>query len=116
MVKGCACASFDPDDGHWSCSISGDGCMYLIPDSKRCAEEYGEGPNAVTERGNRMSQLKKPLGIIPHRIWVDQRLQDILDAMERYTEAGEVIPYEWLLEYRKLMSLNLLEEGQNEKK
>lgn len=27
------------------CSVSGGACMYLYPDSKRCAREYGEGPD-----------------------------------------------------------------------
>lgn len=40
----CKCASFDLDEG-WKCSISGDRCIYMFPDSKRCAEEYGEGPD-----------------------------------------------------------------------
>lgn len=46
MARGCKCATYDPDDGRYSCSVSGDGCMYLIPNSKRCAEDYGEGPDA----------------------------------------------------------------------
>lgn len=45
-MAGCKCATFDPDDGRYSCSVSGDGCMYLIPNSKRCAEDYREGPDA----------------------------------------------------------------------
>lgn len=46
---GCKCASFDPDTGRYDCSVSGDWCMYLIPNSKRCAEDYGEGPDATRE-------------------------------------------------------------------
>ncbi len=42
----CNCASFDPDDCRWTCSVTGDGCVYMIPNSQRCAEEYGEGPDA----------------------------------------------------------------------
>jgi len=45
----CKCATFDPDDGRYECSVSGSGCMYLTPDSKRCAKEYGEGPDAAYE-------------------------------------------------------------------
>lgn len=47
--KGCICATFEPDSARYKCSVSGDGCMYMIPDSKRCAEEYGEGPDAQHE-------------------------------------------------------------------
>jgi len=41
----CKCATFNPDDGRYECSVSGSGCMYLMPNSKRCAKEYGEGPD-----------------------------------------------------------------------
>lgn len=41
----CKCASFDSDEG-WKCSVSGDRCLFMIPDSKICAEKYGEGPDA----------------------------------------------------------------------
>lgn len=35
------------DEGHgWHCSITGDSCAFLSPDSKQCAELYGEGPDA----------------------------------------------------------------------
>lgn len=34
------------DEHHgWECSISGSACMYLYPNSKACAEDYGEGPD-----------------------------------------------------------------------
>ena len=43
----CKCATFDPEEGRYSCSVSGDGCVFLFnPNSKRCAELYGEGPDA----------------------------------------------------------------------
>lgn len=45
----CRCAKFDSDSGHYECSVSGDQCMYIIPNSKRCAEEYGEGPDVSDE-------------------------------------------------------------------
>lgn len=43
--RGCKCASFDLDEG-WKCSVSGNRCVYIIPDSKACARDYGEGPDA----------------------------------------------------------------------
>jgi len=45
----CKSATFDPEDGRYECSVSGSGCMYLTPNSKRCTEEYGEGPDADNE-------------------------------------------------------------------
>lgn len=47
---GCKCATFDSDTGRYDCSVSGDGCMFLIQNSKACAEKYGEGPDVVTEQ------------------------------------------------------------------
>ena len=51
----CKCAKFDPDSGRYDCAVSGDGCIYMIPNSKRCAEEYGEGPDATDD-------VKQPSG------------------------------------------------------
>lgn len=46
MAKGCKCA-IPTDEYHgWECSITEGACMFLYPDSKACAEKYGEGPDA----------------------------------------------------------------------
>lgn len=45
----CKCASYDEDEGRYYCEVSGNQCMYLIQSSKRCAEDYGEGPDAESE-------------------------------------------------------------------
>ncbi|MEE1482882.1 MAG: hypothetical protein UF322_10300 [Agathobacter rectalis] len=42
---GCSYA-IETDEYHgFECSVSGGACMYLYPDSKRCAREYGEDPD-----------------------------------------------------------------------
>lgn len=41
----CNCAKYDQDEGRYYCSITGDQCIYLIPNSKKCAEDYEEGPD-----------------------------------------------------------------------
>ena len=43
---GCNCAKYDEDLGRYQCSVSGSECMYLIPDSKACAKDYGEWPDS----------------------------------------------------------------------
>lgn len=49
MSVSCRCAK-QTDEWHgWECSITEGPCMYLMPDSKACAEEYGEGPDACEE-------------------------------------------------------------------
>ena len=45
----CKCATYNRDSGRFDCSVSGSECIYLIPNSKRCAGEYGEGPDANSE-------------------------------------------------------------------
>lgn len=39
---GCKYATFYEDDCIYKCSVSGDRCMYQSPNSKQCAEYYGE--------------------------------------------------------------------------
>ena len=38
--------AYHTDEYHgYGCSITEGACMFLYPDSKKCAEEYGEGPD-----------------------------------------------------------------------
>lgn len=48
-----ACKSagkYDPDTNRYECQVSGDDCMFMRPDSKACADMFGEGPDADDER------------------------------------------------------------------
>lgn len=49
MNMSCKCAVSTDEYHGWECSITGGPCMYLVPNSKRCAEEYGEGPDVAEE-------------------------------------------------------------------
>lgn len=42
------CKAAKPTDEYhgWECEITEGACMFLIPNSKLCAEIYGEGPDA----------------------------------------------------------------------
>ena len=41
----CKCA-YRTDEYHgWGCTVTDGACMFLVPNSKACAEEYGEGPD-----------------------------------------------------------------------
>ena len=33
----------------YGCTITEGACMFLYPDSKKCAKEYGEGPDAESD-------------------------------------------------------------------
>ena len=45
----CKCARRTDEFHGWACDVSGGECMFLFPDSKRCAEVYGEGSDAINE-------------------------------------------------------------------
>lgn len=45
----CKCAVRTDEYHGWECSVSEGACMFLVPDSKRCAEEYGEGPDVEVD-------------------------------------------------------------------
>lgn len=47
-----ASAGYDPDTNRYRCRVTGDECVFLRPDSKACAELYGEGPDAEDEGEN----------------------------------------------------------------
>ncbi len=50
MAAGRCTAANHTDEYHgYECEITGGECMFLYPDSKRCAEKYGEGPDADYE-------------------------------------------------------------------
>ena len=54
----CKCSSWDIDEG-WKCSVSGDRCIFMRPSSKRCAEQFGEGPEKDKYKCEALSQLTK---------------------------------------------------------
>lgn len=46
---GCKCARVTDEYHGWECTITDGECMFIVPNSKRCAEIYGEGPDAVSD-------------------------------------------------------------------
>lgn len=46
MNKGCKCAVAIDEWHGWECAITEGPCEFLIPNSKACAEIFGEGPDA----------------------------------------------------------------------
>lgn len=45
MAGKCKYAYYTDEYHGYGCSITEGMCMFLYPDSKKCAEEYGEGPD-----------------------------------------------------------------------
>lgn len=47
MAAGKCEAAYLTDEWHgYGCEITGGACMFLYPNSKACAAQYGEGPDA----------------------------------------------------------------------
>lgn len=46
----CKCARKTDEYHGWECSITEGACIFLIPDSKRCAENFGEEPDTNNEK------------------------------------------------------------------
>jgi len=42
--------------------------------------------------------IKPPLGIIPRKFWLEQRLTNLDEAIERYNEAQKEVPQGWYAE------------------
>ena len=42
----CKCAIQTDEYYGWECEITGGACLFIVPDSKQCANKYGEGPDA----------------------------------------------------------------------
>lgn len=60
--------------------------------------------NKILQGGNLMERpVESPLGIIPKNIWKKQRLGELRGAVERYLEANQRIPIEWIEEYNELL-------------
>jgi len=54
----------------------------------------------------RPRNTRPPIGIMPKALWVEDRVDDILEAMERYRRGKYIIPAEWaeeLAEHLKAM-------------
>ena len=49
MARRCT-AAIPTDEFHgWRCTITDGECVFLFPDSKACAERYGDGPDACDD-------------------------------------------------------------------
>lgn len=61
--------------------------------------------NIRHKEGAIMSTPQPPLGIMPRQIWeekvVRERVAALLDAIERYSKAGQPIPIEWVEELKE---------------
>lgn len=47
---------------------------------------------------HRPRKTAPPLGLLPRKFWIENRADDILEAMERYRRGTYSIPVEWVEE------------------
>jgi hypothetical protein len=48
-----------------------------------------------------MASKKPPIGIITHHLWLEERVDNLMKAIDRYKEAGVPIPKEWQSELKE---------------
>lgn len=77
---------------------------YSFPNKKSDDREiFLESTLTNEEIINKLKETKKPaLGITPHFIWIEQRIDEIKQAINRKIEAKENIPHEWYIELAQL--------------
>ena len=56
----------------------------------------------MIEIKDKEQHIKPPLGVTPRDMWDRKRQEELAAAMERYLEADEKIPKEWLDEYKEI--------------
>lgn len=61
-----------------------------------------EGCDEFTARVHRYLE-KPPIGLMPKKIWILQRINSIREAIDRYQEVNYKIPIEWIDEYNELV-------------
>jgi hypothetical protein len=45
-----------------------------------------------------MDENLEPVGLIPNKIWISQRIKQIKEAINRYNKVNKEIPKEWIIE------------------
>lgn len=57
---------------------------------------------------------KPPLGLKPEHIWNEDRLQQIIGALNRYAESGRDLPIAWLEELQRRLTEVLIHKKAGE--
>jgi len=66
-------------------------------------DRHCEECNNRIKEMQRIRNNKPPLGLQPHKYWVEERITNILQAVNRYIEDDREIPTEWIEEYNQLI-------------
>lgn len=79
MRFGCSCAHKN-EDGYNECAVTGDQCMYHIPNAWACAKKWGEGPCVIPDPEEHW--LPEDRDDIEFTFEMDQDLVDYLTEKE----------------------------------
>lgn len=86
------------------CVIDGDG---ISADHESC-EPTSETMEAALDDGSPCgiavdnTNEKPPLGLRPKAVWLAARKAEVAEAIDRYMQAGTLVPREWILELNSL--------------
>ena len=69
-------------------------------------DERAAAEECEKEDEEQETNKKPPLGLMPRKLWDEKRADEIRAAIERYQEAGVVIPAEWIEEYDEIKERN----------
>ena len=60
--------------------------------------------------------IKPPLGIVPKHLWIQKvyskRLEDIREAIDRYSVVGRPVPKEWVSEHNLICIILQLDDSE----
>lgn len=55
-----------------------------------------------SQKQKKKSTSKLPLGLMPRKLHIERRFQNVSEAIKRYKKAGLGVPDEWFSEYKGL--------------
>lgn len=82
----CKCAKSTDEYHGWECTVSGGACMFLFPNSKKCAEMYGEGPDVYSDSDEEPEVLQEDI--------IDKIIDEEGDFVSEEDEIDDIIDNE----------------------
>lgn len=98
LVISCKDRCETPFERVFPCAFGG----YLVKDSN-CVVTFPNGELEKYFYPVKEDNKKPPIGLMPRKLFIEGRIQDIKDAIQRYSESNKEIPTEWTEEYNDLI-------------
>lgn len=68
-----------------------------------CRTVFGSEQVYASHKCPALRNERPPIGIMPRYIWEEKRIDDIREAINRYSEKALPIPSQWIEEYNDLV-------------